>query len=100
MGDSGPVDVCVRERGSECVHAWIGILRYAHTSGVWDVGVCSCVFADTREVCMGERACVFLCLCVCLQTQRLHNVGAASCVLPACMLCKRQAATCVSHAHA
>jgi len=28
------------------------------------------------------------------------NVGAASGVLPVCMLCKRQAAACVSHAHA
>ena len=159
------------------MHAWIGILAYARTSGLWDAGACWCMRTHTSQVCMGEcavylcvyvyvynhtaytmgfvcfvsaalgvsvqtRVCMSICVlrgdiglyllwrrmatCPCMrQLQRklrcklwphcwrptrlgpaLHrryeegNVGAASGVLPVCMLCKRQAAACVSHAHA
>ena len=37
------------------MYAWIGILRYAHTSGSWHVGACVCV-----------RVSMFVCLCVCV----------------------------------
>jgi len=91
--------MCVSEGASECMRRLVYSNMHAHRVHGMRVRAGACVHIRV-QVCMGERACVFVCLCVCLQTQRLHNVGAASCVLPACMLCKRQAATCVSHAHA
>jgi len=69
MGDSGPVDVC--ERGSERVHGWIGILRYAHTSGLWDVGVCWCGCTIMGEVRIEACICVFACVCISVYTRTL-----------------------------
>jgi hypothetical protein len=86
-----------RERVSACVDWYTRICTHIGFM------VCGCVLVHAyayESKCVWESVLVYLCVCVCLQTQRLHNVGAASCVLPVCMLCKRQAAACLSHAHA
>jgi len=48
---------------------YIYIYTYVNMYILWDTGACWRMCTHTSQVCMGERACVFACVCVYMYTR-------------------------------